>query len=263
MARPDRLYKTEAIILRRQDFKEYDRLITVLTPTYGKFTVIAKGVRRPTGRMAGHVELFSRSQMMIARGRDLDILSQCELNEPYLALRDDLDCTAYAHYSVELLDRFTEPDEENTVLYNLLAGVLSAIAEHAADLRLIARFYELRLLAVVGFQPELFHCVIGHEPIEPQDQFFSAFDGGAICPEHAENNPYVQPISLGALKVLRYLQREPFEQIRHLQLRDLLHLELERVMQSYLIRHLERRLKSADFIRQITLHRSPSTHPQP
>lgn len=109
MARLERLFRTDAIILRRQDFKEYDRLVTLFTPDYGKFTVIARGARKPTGRMTGHVELFTRSNMMISRGRDLHILTQCEMADAYLPIRENLERGAYASHIVELLDRFTEP----------------------------------------------------------------------------------------------------------------------------------------------------------
>jgi DNA repair protein RecO (recombination protein O) len=251
MARPERLFRTEAIILRRQDFKEYDRLVTLFTPERGKFTVIAKGVRKPTGRNTGHVELFTRARMLISLGRDLSTLSQSEMTDSFLPLREDLERSAYAYHIVELLDRFTEPEEVHIELYDLLLDTLFRIAERPADLRVIARHYELQLLALVGFQPDLTDCVIGHEPLEPVDQFFSAFDGGAICPEHAENNPHVVPMSLAALKVLRYMQREPFEMCYKLKLDNVLHLELERILHSYIVFILERRLKSVDFIRRL------------
>lgn len=118
-------------------------------------------------------------------------------------------------------------------------------------MRIIARHYELELLALVGFQPELFHCVVGHEPVEPEDQFFSPFDGGAVCPEHAENNGHVVPISLTALKTLRYFQTEPFEAVARLHLSAPTHLELERILHTYIVYVLERRLKSVEFIRRL------------
>ncbi len=251
MARNERTFRTDAIILRRQDFKETDRLLTLFTPEYGKFTVIAKGVRKPTGRMTGHVELYTRCSLMLSRGRDLDIVTQAELQEPFLQLQNSLERGAYASYAVELVDRFTEPEERHDALYDLLCDGLRNISADDSDLRIIARFYELSLLSLVGFQPELFDCVVGHEPLEPQDQYFSAFDGGAICPEHAENNPHAQPMSLPALKVLRYMTTQDWPMIRELILSDPLHLELERILQSYIVYLLERRLRSVDFIRRL------------
>jgi DNA repair protein RecO (recombination protein O) len=251
MAQTERVFRTDAIILRRQDFKEYDRLVTLFTPLHGKFTVIAKGVRKPTGRMTGHVELFTRSSMLIARGRDLDILTQAELSDPFMPIRENLECAAYASYIVELLDRFTEPEEQNAPLFDLLSRTLGWLAEPGRDLRLVARYYELYLLRLVGYQPDLFQCVLGHESIEAQDQFFSAFDGGVVCPEHAEGSSHVLPVSLIALKTLRYLQTREFDAIRKLRVDAMLHLELERLLQHYIVYLLERRLKSVEFIRRL------------
>ena len=85
-----RQFRTQAIILSRRDFGESDRLLTLFTPARGKLRVIAKGARKPTAKLSGHVELFARSDCLIHRGRSLDILTQAELIEPYLGLREDL-----------------------------------------------------------------------------------------------------------------------------------------------------------------------------
>ena len=256
MPRPERTYRTDAIILRRHDFGEADRLLTIYTPEFGKLSAISKGARRPTARQTGHVELFARTTLMLARGRELDIVTQAEVCDSYLPLHADLDRISYANYMVELLDRFTEHGEQNVALYRLLMDSLGWIGEPDCDLRLTARYYELALLRLVGFQPDLFSCVLGAEPIEATDQFFSAIDGGAVCTEHADGyeNPQMIAISLNALKTLRYLQPREFKEIRTLKVRPELHFELENVMQFYVSFLLERRLKSADFIRQLRSH---------
>jgi len=256
MTRLERTYRTDAIILRRHDFGEADRLLTIYTPEFGKLSAIAKGARRPTSRQTGHVELFARTTLMLARGRELDIVTQAEVCDSYLPLHADLNRISYANYLVELLDRFTEAGEQNIPLYHLLMDALGWVGQPACDLRLTARYYELALLRLVGFQPDLFTCVLGRETVEATDQFFSAIDGGAVCAEHADGyeNPHMIPISLAALKTLRYLQPRPFDEIKALRVRPELHFELEHVMQFYVSFLLERRLKSADFIRQLRSH---------
>ena len=83
---PPRQFRTQAIILSRRDFGEADRLLTLFTPARGKIRAIAKGARKPSAKVSGHVELFARSDCLIHRGRNLDILTQAELIEPYLGL---------------------------------------------------------------------------------------------------------------------------------------------------------------------------------
>jgi DNA repair protein RecO (recombination protein O) len=251
MPRPDRIFRTDAIILRRQDFLEYDRLLTIFTPEHGKLKVIAKGSRRIAGRQMGHVELYTRATMLVGRGRELHVVSQAELIEPFMPLREDLNRGAYATYLVELLDHFSEFEEMNKPLYDLLEAALDWLCEPQPDLQLISRYYELQLLRLVGFQPSLFRCSVGQEELEPQNQFFGALEGGVICPEHVIFSKGALHLSLNALKTMRYLQTREYEAVRNLRLNETLHAELERTLLNYIVHLLEIRLKSVDFIRRL------------
>src|ERR1700694_2435048 len=88
--RTPRVYSTEAIVLRRTDYGEADRILTLFTPRQGKVRAIAKGARRTNSRPAGHRELFARTQSLLASGRELDIVTQAEARERLDHLRDDL-----------------------------------------------------------------------------------------------------------------------------------------------------------------------------
>jgi DNA repair protein RecO (recombination protein O) len=246
----EKTYRTEAIVLRRTDFGEADRLLTLFSREFGKIRAIAKGARKPQSRKTGHVELFMRTQFLIAGGRDLDIITQAEMVEGYAALRQDLVRTTYASYLVELLDRLTADEDRHVGKYNLLADALGWLAS-SDNLLLAARLYELRLLAMAGFQPQLFHCVNCGEPITEQDQYFTAELGGLLCPNCRETDRRAKPISAAAVKVLRYLQSRNWDAIKALQLRRPLHTELETIMYHYLTYILERNLKSVDFLHRL------------
>ncbi|MCS7072506.1 MAG: DNA repair protein RecO C-terminal domain-containing protein, partial [Anaerolinea sp.] len=112
-------------------------------------------------------------------------------------------------------------------------------------------YFELRLLDTVGFRPQLVQCAIEGEPITARDQFFSAQDGGAVCPEHAVRCRSVVPISMTALKLLRHMQRSPYEHVRDLEVASGIHDEVERVLQGYITHVLERRLQTIEFIQQL------------
>ncbi|MBI5959931.1 MAG: DNA repair protein RecO, partial [Chloroflexi bacterium] len=123
----ERNFRTDAVILRRQDFGEADRLLLLLTPEHGKFRAISKGARKPVARQTGHVELFALVDMLIARGRELHIVSQAETKEPFLALHEDLVRAAYANYVVELLDRFMAEQNTGRAEFNLLVHTLERL----------------------------------------------------------------------------------------------------------------------------------------
>ncbi len=188
-----RLYATEAIVLRRTDYGEADRLLTLITPEMGKLRVIAKGARKITSRKAGHIELFTRVRLMLARGRTFDIVTQAETIEAHRALREDLRRGGYAHYLGELVDQFTQEGSEDSAMYDLLANGLLWVCE-APDAAVAARCFEMRLLTIAGYRPQLFHCARTDAPLEidlagqaaslPYTPFSPA-DGGALSAKAA------------------------------------------------------------------------------
>jgi DNA repair protein RecO (recombination protein O) len=258
-----RTYRTEAIVLRRKDIGEADRILTLLTPGGGKVRVIAKGIRKPRSRKAGHLELFTRTKLLLAVGHDLDIITQAEVVDAYRPVREDLLRSAYAGYMVELLDRFTPDAQENPDLYELLTQGLEWAAT-ARDLGLAARAYELHLLSEAGFQPQLYRCIACGRALLPEDQFFSAHGGGVVCAlcgvPHAqpERDPLeghlragLLPLSLGALKVLRFMQSNPYPKVAALNISAATQSQIEYLMARYITVILERQLKSVEFLKLI------------
>lgn len=251
MTYQERSFRTPALILKRQNFGEADRLLTVMTPDHGKFNVIAKGARKPNSTKTGHVELFTRVDMLVSRGRELDIATQVEMTEPYLPLREDLQRGAYASYAAELMDRFTfDEDPDISDLYTLLDHVLGWLCDDP-DPRRVVRYYELLLLDAIGFRPELQECVMTHEAIKPEDQYFSYAEGGVVSPQAMHLSASTTAVSMLVLKLLRYMQRSPYPHIKSLTISPQLHTEVERLMLGYMTYLLERRLQSVDFIRRI------------
>jgi DNA repair protein RecO (recombination protein O) len=250
MARTERLYRVEAIVIRRRDWDEADRLLTLYSREQGKFQAVAKGARKPSSRKAGHLELFSRTRLLVARTRSIDIITQAETIEPYVRMRESLESSTLAHYFAELLDRFTGESESDHGLFELLSQALNWLCE-PHDVGLAARYYELRLLESAGFGPELHRCPRCDRKLEPVRNYFSPALGGVLCPECGRDRREAFPLSLAAFKVLRYGQTHSWNEFRRLQLRPELHAETENVTYRYLLFVLEHNLKSAEFLRQL------------
>src|SRR5436853_7849884 len=103
----EHLYKSEAVVIKRSNLGEADKILTIFTPNYGKLRVVAKGVRKVTSRLAGHVELFTRSQMLLAKGRNLDIVTQSETIDACRPVHDQLHRNARASDPARLLAKVT------------------------------------------------------------------------------------------------------------------------------------------------------------
>jgi DNA repair protein RecO (recombination protein O) len=255
-----RVYRLEAVVLRHNDWGEADRIIGLYTLEMGKLRALAKGVRKPRSRKAGHLEPFTRVNLLLARGRELPLITQADTLDAFLPLREDLSGATYASYVVELLDRFTYEEGENRSLYHLLVETLSRLC-HSEDRDLVVRYYEIRLLDQAGFRPQLFHCVHCGAEIQPEDQYFSALLGGALCPRCGLQTEGAQPISLDALRYLRHFQRSTFGEAARAHPSPAIHREMEAILQHYMVYLLERGLNTPAFLRRLrkeTLERGHS-----
>ncbi len=318
MRRPH-VYTTDALILKRMDYGEADRILTLFTPGRGKIKAIAKGARRTTSRIAGHVELFTRSQLQLSAGRDLEIVTQGESREQFPHLRAGLWHATTAFYLAELIDKFTDEHNEYAGLYTLLVESLrrldedaARIASHASNghngtlretpaaygaslvgdsgivqtanghvsgngalpvsLALPAdqaaapgsghaaipyrsrawqmlRYFEIQLLDDLGYRPSLHECVACGSTLQPVENGFNPTLGGVLCPNCSRYSQ--RPISLASLKVLRLLQTTSWEQLPRLRLDSSQQNEIEYLLQALIRFHLERDLKSWDFLRHI------------
>jgi DNA repair protein RecO (recombination protein O) len=246
-----RSFRVEAVVLRHSNWGEADRLLTLFTREQGKLRALGKGVRKVRSRKAGHLEPFTRVILQLAKGRDLPIITQAESVDEYLAVRADLMRTGYAAYVIELIDRFTY--EEATAapnLFRLLTETLARLCTESEP-RLVVHYYEVRLLDFLGFRPQLFECANCREKIEAVDQFFSAHQGGVICPRCGQGLPGLWGISVDALKYLRHFQRSSYAESAHAKPAEQTHTELDTIMQGYLQYLLERSLNTPGFIKRI------------
>ena len=246
MSKP-RNYQTEAIIIKKIKLGEADRILTLYTPQLGKIRAVAKGVRRPRSKMAGHLELLTYSQVSLARGRNLDTITGCQTIDSFLPLKSDLQLTSYALYATELVEQFTADHVENQPLFQLLVDTMERLCQFGAD-ELILRYFELHLLNVVGYRPQLKQCVSCNSPLQPTTNSFCTSTGGMLCPDCCHNQPLTYPLSVNALKVLRLLQTSDYATISKLKMNPELSRELEGIIRSYLKHLLERDVKSTAWL---------------
>ncbi len=249
--RRQRLYRLTAIVLRRRDMGEADRLLTVLARDQGKLTLLAKGVRRQASRKAGHLEPFTQADLLVARGKSLDIITQADTIKAHRHLREDLWRSSWAYYVAELADAFTQEADPNPTLFDLLADTLDRLEETAVDLALAVRYYELHVLSLAGYQPQLFRCVQCDTLLKPEVNFLSIERGGCLCPSHGAHRADTLALPLPVLKVLRFLQTHDWEQVAALQLSPDTAAQVESVLARYIAYHLERAVRSAKFLKEL------------
>lgn len=191
------LYRDTAIVLRTYKLGEADRIVVLLTEHHGKVRAVAKGVRKTLSRFGARLEPMSHVRLLIARGRDLDIVSQAEAVESLAPLVSDLDHLTAGIAVLEAADQLSLDREPNVNLYRMVVGALRSIGERGATLVVPAFFW--KLLALDGVRPELDVCVRCGE-----HNALVAFDmhqGGALC----RNCRSGAPLSEEALSLMRMI----------------------------------------------------------
>jgi DNA repair protein RecO (recombination protein O) len=260
--REPRSYSIEAIILKHTDLGEADRILTIFTPYKGKYRAVAKGVRRPISRKAGHLELLCRSRLQMALGRNLDIVTQAQGIDAFPRVRSAIWYMTCGFYLAELLDRFIEDENRHTDVYQLLLEALRALESDATQnqadeqdeidrlhvrSQLLLRYFEINLLSFVGYTPVFGSCAHCDAELQPVENGLNVALGGVLCPNCS--HLWSHAVSANALKVLRILQRaETWEQVPRLRLEPRLLSQVETVMHDLLRHHLERDLKSWSFL---------------
>ena len=253
---PPRLYKTEAIVLRQRKLGEADRILTLHTPTYGKLDAKAKGVRKTTSRMSGHLQPLNRVMVQLAQGRTLDVVAGCETLESFQPLREDLGRLSRGLYAAELADRFLAERVEGVATYKLLLDTLRRLQD-SADPDLALRYYEMRLLDLSGFRPELERCLGCGEALRPEANYFSPLGGGTYCGGCGAGEAGSRALSVNGLKVLRFLQRSSYNEVGGLKMPPALSQEVERHLRSYIVCTLERDINAAAFVERLRREEQP------
>ncbi|TMF27344.1 MAG: DNA repair protein RecO [Chloroflexi bacterium] len=245
-----RTYRAEAIVLKTNDFAEADRILVLFTRHFGKVRVVAKGIRRATSRMAGHAEPLTHATYQLARGRELDVLTGAEARAIYPDMRDDLALIAAGWYVAELVDRFTADRVPSAPLFDLLETALRALDAGIAA-PVVCRWFDLHVLDRSGFRPELGVCAHCRAALGEQTNAWEPAVGGAMCASCAAKQSYVAPLTVRALKSLRYLLVSDLAAAARLRLDAPLTHELDRHLRAFLRYVLDRDISSTRLLDEV------------
>lgn len=251
MASRSRSYRTHVVILRRRDYSDADRILTVYTPQLGKQDLIAKGARKTMSRKAGHLELFTHASLQLAEARTWPIVTEAETVESFRHIRTDLEQIGRSAYVCELIEAFSEAGDESLPLWDLLLLCLRELDAGVVDPEILLRWFELHLLSVSGFQPQFFQCLGCGDDLQPVINYLNLGAGGVYCPRCGEGLGGGEAIEPELFKVLRHLQRSSWGEVRQLELQPETIQAVELVLQRYLVLLLERQLKSIHIVRRL------------
>ncbi|MFT8357835.1 DNA repair protein RecO [Bifidobacterium aquikefiri] len=174
-------YRDEGVILRTVKLGEADRIITIFTKMHGKVRAVAKGVRRTRSRFGGRLEPFMRADVLIAQGRNLDVISQAVSIATYAdPICADYDAYMNSGVIVEAIDKIISTEHERSLdQYSLLVSALASMAKHRHNPKATGESYVMRALSLAGWSPRMDSCVVcgRHDDLG----YFSVRMGGMMC----------------------------------------------------------------------------------
>lgn len=146
-------YTSEGIVLGRKNYGEADRILVIYSKHFGKIFLLAKGVRRPTSRKRGHIELFNLVRFQASGGRSMDIMTEAEVIDSFNKVKKNLNKVSLAYYFMEVVGRATHENEVHKAVFDLLLNFLNRLKTET-KLKSLRLDFILRLLIVLGFWPE-------------------------------------------------------------------------------------------------------------
>lgn len=177
---------TKAIILRRVDFGEADRILTLLTPDQGKISAIAKGSRRAKSKLAGGLELFSISNIHLIDGKgELKTVVSAQLSRHFGNIVSELNRTMFAYECLKQIDQHTEHVCEEGY-FSLLEASLESLNDTSIDLRVVKAWFMSRLLVLRGAHMNLERQSNG-KAFEEEANYIFDFDEMAFI-SHSSGN---------------------------------------------------------------------------
>jgi|SRR6185369_2952235 len=219
-------YRANAIVLRKKEVGETDRLYTLYTDTHGKIQVVAKGVRKGDAKLAGQLENLMQTQVMIVKGRGTGKIAGAVAEKSFVALREDIDTVRRILDTVSVFERIVGLEEKDEELFSLLKEYLSVTNELAKEKKkdkifLVTEGFLFQLFAHLGYEIETGACVVSGEKLRPgENHFFSPSAGGILRGEHLRDTKGAFPISDNAIKLIRLFLKNRLESLTRVQVEE-------------------------------------------
>jgi len=204
---------TSALVIRRADYSDYDRMVTLFTPELGRIDAIARGCRRPKSPLLNACEPFTSGTFQLYQKGERFSMEQCQISESFYELRTDYDRLQHGVYWLKLLDASVMADVPMPDLFLITLRALAHLNYSGLQPELLTMAFEMHLMAQLGYAPRVDACQKCGRPIDG-DARFDAQRGGCVCLHCPSPAPF---ISHGARRVMLKLPRTRYDQVKLLE----------------------------------------------
>ncbi len=242
----------EGIVLKERTVGEQDKFIDILTKTRGVLELCVKGARKMTGRSGSSTQLFAYSRFCIDKRGERLYLNSAEPIHIFYGLRDSLTKVSLASYFSEVVRCCIKPERQNDDIMRLLLNTMHYLENGKREELLLKSIFELRLMADIGFMPDILACR-NCGIFEPEELFFSVSDGSFRCAEcysGDEGDNFIK-MKLPVLRAVRHIVLAGYDRLYNFRVSDDTMQKLAYTAENYLIAHLERNFRTLDFYKSL------------
>ncbi len=236
---------TRGLVLRTTEYKETDRILTVLSADHGLLTMKARGVRSNRSKLKGACQLLTYAEFTVGEAHGFSSITEATAIEMFPELRTDIVLLSLASYFAQLAEALSQEDAASPAL---ILNALYALAKLKKPPQLVKAATELRLAALAGYLPELSGCCVCGDP-EPDR--FSIADGTLECASCRASDGVRMPLSAASLAAMRYIVSCPDKKLFSFALTGAAEKELCDAAESYLLTQLERSFYTLDFYKSL------------
>ncbi|MBI5037797.1 MAG: DNA repair protein RecO [Candidatus Kerfeldbacteria bacterium] len=212
------MYQLTGIILRHQDVREVDRLVTIYSQEQGMATLRARGVRKISSKLAGSLEPLQAAVLTAVTGATFDTITGAEIQSTFPSIHLDPRRKAVAWFCAALVATVSHERQRDTRVYQLLEQTFVALETHdgPALYQLLRWHFSWRLLVLLGHAPELRNCMVCHQAMSADDTMFSVKRGGLVHLRCRGVDASARPITTTTIKLIRELCNEDMKRVRRL-----------------------------------------------
>ena len=244
---------TLGLVLRENRYKESSKMLTVLTSTEGKISVAARGAMKKGSRIAAASQLLAFSEMTLLNSRGRWVLTEARSVELFRGLRDDVEKLALGSYFSELLETVSDEDSPDPAILTLGLNAVYALSESVKPDPIVKAAFELRLMCLAGFAPQLGACVSCGR--EDGAMALDLIGGAVLCADCAKHGGEdTAPLDPGALDAMRHICTCPAKKLLSFTLGDASADRLCRAAEQYTLRQLDRSFQTLDFYKSLRYH---------
>lgn len=245
-------FKTDGLVLRETDYKEADKLLTVLTRDRGQLTLRARGVKRKSSPLKSGCQLLAYSEFTVFENQGRHVIDEAVAKEMFLPLRTDIELLSLGSYFAQVAEVLSQEDEPNPALLSLCLNALYALSKLNRPQGLVKAAFELRAACLAGYEPMLDGCAVCGA--ETPDRFLVS--GGVLqcaeCLSPGETGIRL-PIHPGTLAAMRYIVHCDLKKLFSFRLGEAGEKELHDVAETYLLTQLERGFFALDFYKSLKI----------